>query len=1102
MLAVFPVFITFSCSKGKRSGKIRRVSMNPNSEYHDDTFDDYVDENKNDDSDINGNTSNNNDYDNITGLKKQFTCATEGAKCGVIRGFDDAKLDCGVCSAGLKCMANRCEKLESLDQLDSGKMSDLFTYLPVQFSDDDFSPSQHEVLTEFLPKVDTASEFPNVSRVDFRQKKMSINFANKSLPLPLTISFKLMPREVKQQQTILDSETFSIKQMDGAVEFFSKQDKKGLPSSGGALSKAHCNHYAAVITKDDISVYLNGHQNKTANNFSAFQNITKQLRINQYSGKVWDLRVYSQSITQTDITNLSNSCDDRMTLTSPYEGYNQYLCGVYYCIFWPKGITDSTTENIEYQLSGHDMTYEHNVLTTGMYKHGDLVAEIKDKNRRYLQLTEAYRKAWMNAFTFAKPWGNFVLHENFHAYQGKPGKGGSKFLLESTANWGGYSQRPGTSDNPLLGMYTLQPHYALYADQSSPIQSGIIDFAKGGHQYGAGIFFEYITEFVLNNWLIGDIFNHAERNHIAALYKILQESGFDMAEVFTDFASRITTWDWPRHGPGYAGIEKSTYDRMFGVNNSAAAPVGDAEVDNKIILTYDAKGTGNKWTQVPRRYMVGSWAFNAYEVNVDSNSKYTVGMMSASSNPQHTKLKARIVVYNESSGKRNYHTLNVGAPGKQTTINVQAQAGDKLYLVVTSTPPTVFSGWDAYDYQYLIKKDGDVTQLPVKVILMAGQSNMEGHNTTISSAEKLLCSAGKIFLENESCGDAANPGSTEIKEEELNELFLNTVENHYNKALNENLSSEVNQSLASFLCKAGKISEGSNCGNKKFDLTDRFFKTVSEYYYNGTNYAYGYDAFKQMSTAKQLVKINKERFLTSHLLKEQSDVNVLMFQGSHDAAGTLSLTERYGPLFPKFGASPSNYGPELTFGHYMARTELSDLILLKVVQGGTSLRVEWRSKGVEQNSNNNYTDEDLKKQSLYDKLIEKANAIKNSQEVEKYFPHLKNKQVEIVGFVWFQGWNDGVSDIASENYEVNFRNFISNLKSDLNMPNLPIVVAQSHVGEPDSLVQMAQKKISEETQNMELAITDDFTNYYHFDTASHLGIGSRMAEKMLLLLGR
>ena len=1085
---IFNIFIIFSSAAFTGCSKDMEILFN------DSPVDNYDNNDNNNNNNNNDNNDNNDTFDPFH--YGEISCMSEGAECGVVLGDNGINLDCGTCPSGLTCMVNRCEEIDSLDQLDTGMMTNLFAYVPIQFTDSDLSPFKHDVTTTLLPRVDVTADFPNVSRTDFRQKKISINFDTKSLSLPLTISFKLIPREVNQQQVIMDSQSFRIKQVNRSVEFFSKSDNKSILSSGSDLKTTSCNHYGIVIANNYIAIYINGRKHQISNNLPNFDGILKQLSVNEYSGKVWDLRIFSKDISQGDMAGLSEFCDDRMTMQTPYAGYTEYLCGVYYCIYWPAGITDSTPENLQYQLSGHDMTWEHNVLTTGMYKHGDLSGEIAKKESRNLQLTEGYRSRWVNGYTFSKPWGNYVLHENFHAYQGRAG-GSHKFFVEGSAEWGGYSQRPGTEDNPLLGMYTLQPHYALYANQSSPIQEGIIDFAKGGHQYGSGIFYEYITEFVLNDWLIGDVFNHSDKNPSSALYKIIKETGYDMQEIFADFAARITTWDWPRYGPGYLDAEKRTYDRMFGNNKKSDNPLPDEEVDNKITVSYGANGTGDSWKEVPRRYMIGSWAWNAYEVNVESTKNYTVGIMPSTSNPSYAKFKARVVVYNESTGKRTYHELKVGNPGNKTTVNVKAAAGEKLYLIVACTPSTVFSGWDTYDYKYLIKQEVDIVQQnKVKVILMAGQSNMEGNNSGISHLQRLLCHAGKFNLAGENCG------STAIGAAELTDLFLNTVVEDYNIAVNKYPSSDITKSLGNFLCRAGEINvQGQTCGNKNFDLGDRLFKTISQYYYNGSVYGYGYDAFKHMTAAREIVKINSDGLFTSNLLKERSDVNVLMFTGKHDSNGTLSLAERYGPLFPKFGARTSNYGPELVFGHYMGKEYASDIILLKVVQGGTSLRLEWRSQGVQSNSNNNYTSEELKKESLYYKLIAKAKAITNSSTVGQYFPHLRDKQVEIAGFVWFQGFNDGIGGgIAAENYEVNFRNFITDLKRDLNMPDLPIVVAQSHVGEPDNLVQVAQKVIADETANMELAITDDFSNYYHYDSASHLGIGRRMAVKMIPLL--
>ena len=383
----------------------------------------------------------------------------------------------------------------------------------------------------------------------------------------------------------------------------------------------------------------------------------------------------------------------------------------------------------------------------------------------------------------------------------------------------------------------------------------------------------------------------------------------------------------------------------------------------------------------------------------------------------------------------------------------------------------------------------------VKVFLMAGQSNMEGNNTKISSLEKLLCHAGEFSIDGENCGNS------DIDLTELTPLFLSTVESDYNDAVSKQLAQPVINRLQSFLCKAGRITvNGETCGLKNFDLTDRLFRTVSEYYNKGTEFGYGYDAFKHMTTAMELSEIHNDGLFTDKLPGERSDTSVLMYTGKHDSNGTLSLSERKGALKTNFGAKTDTFGPELLFGHYMGEAITDDILLLKVVEGGTSLRVKWRSPGVEQNTGNNYTADDLKSESLYDKLIEKALFIQQADNLEQLFPQYKDKKIEIAGFVWFQGWNDGCNDTASLNYEINFTNFIQDLKTDLNLPNLPIVVAQSHFGDSDGLVQVAQASVTAATDDMEMCITDDLSGYYHFDSAAHPVIGMRMAETMKPLL--
>jgi alpha-galactosidase len=69
----------------------------------------------------------------------------------------------------------------------------------------------------------------------------------------------------------------------------------------------------------------------------------------------------------------------------------------------------------------------------------------------------------------------------------------------------------------------------------------------------------------------------------------------------------------------------------------------------------------------------------------------------------------------------------------------------------------------------------------------------------------------------------------------------------------------------------------------------------------------------------------------------------------------------------------------------------------------------------------------------------------------RYFPQLKGKEYEIVGFVWFQGWNEmfptqgcPFDQVISE-YPANYARMIQDLEKDFGLASLPSVVGEMGV---------------------------------------------------------
>jgi hypothetical protein len=179
----------------------------------------------------------------------------------------------------------------------------------------------------------------------------------------------------------------------------------------------------------------------------------------------------------------------------------------------------------------------------------------------------------------------------------------------------------------------------------------------------------------------------------------------------------------------------------------------------------------------------------------------------------------------------------------------------------------------------------------------------------------------------------------------------------------------------------------------------------------------------------------------------------------------IKFLGRSGPLTIGYG-SPDKTGAELEFGWTVGDHFDEPVILVKAAWGGHSLYKLFRSpssgmpsdeylqaelekaqdrvkKNNEKNNKNDPlpTMEDIKApygQSYRNMLAE----VKDVQEnFETLFPALKGKELEIAGFVWFQGWNDMFGELGPAEYESNMKNLIKDVRKDLGAPNMPVVIA-------------------------------------------------------------
>jgi len=142
---------------------------------------------------------------------------------------------------------------------------------------------------------------------------------------------------------------------------------------------------------------------------------------------------------------------------------------------------------------------------------------------------------------------------------------------------------------------------------------------------------------------------------------------------------------------------------------------------------------------------------------------------------------------------------------------------------------------------------------------------------------------------------------------------------------------------------------------------------------------------------------------------------------------------RKGGLTVGYGAKSGVIGPELQFGHVVGDAIGNQVLLIKCAWGGKSLQKDFRppSSGGEVGP-------------FYKEMMQHVKDVLGN--LKGNFPGYDGGGYRIAGFGWHQGWNDGCSVEATAEYEKNMINFIRDVRKDVNVKDLPFVIANSGFG--------------------------------------------------------
>ncbi len=285
---------------------------------------------------------------------------------------------------------------------------------------------------------------------------------------------------------------------------------------------------------------------------------------------------------------------------------------------------------------------------------------------------------------------------------------------------------------------------------------------------------------------------------------------------------------------------------------------------------------------------------------------------------------------------------------------------------------------------------------PVKVFILAGQSNMVGHCNT-----HLLAN----LMDSPRAEDAELAKQLIVDYDKVVKTVLPKM-----KALQKQIDAlvEPTEKARQAMLKMGKDKESPEAVAKKA----------------------AYEAAKKK--VDDLAGQKKELMLSIQY-KQGKNVHVAAF-GEIDRS--KQATGIVGPMAPGCGSNAKQIGPEYGFGMALEGKIDAPVLVIKVSWGGIAIDTGFRPP-----SSKKIGDEAEPAPAPGPKYQEMVKTIHNVlSNMSDYHPSFDAKAgYEIAGFYWFQGFNDQFGDKPTR-YQEHMGNFIRDIRTEFKTPKLPFVI--------------------------------------------------------------
>ncbi len=237
--------------------------------------------------------------------------------------------------------------------------------------------------------------------------------------------------------------------------------------------------------------------------------------------------------------------------------------------------------------------------------------------------------------------------------------------------------------------------------------------------------------------------------------------------------------------------------------------------------------------------------------------------------------------------------------------------------------------------------------------------------------------------------------------------------------------------------------------------------------------------------------------LPSSLQSTQTDVRIYyddLFDGTpHNPKWQDLRPGLSGGYLSSSSGGTDKFGPEVSFGRAMADARpTQNIAIIKYSPGSTDLYSDWKATDPTGPMYQNFLGH------VNDALDDLTN---------------NGHTYTVSGMLWMQGENDTATSAMANSYEANLTNFVNNVRTDLGVANMRLVIGQINATKDRSgyysppsedggqVIQQAQANVSQSVSNAPLVVTQDLglqADLTHYTASGQRALGERFANRVLV----